>query len=56
MDYFRLCSCLETNPLLCVSFYYFPDSLEAVTAAKFGTGYQVVYFPDFTVWYGLKNL
>ena len=36
MDYFRQCSCLETNP--CVLFFNISLAREeAVTAAKFGT-------------------
>ena len=36
MDYFRQCSCLETNP--CVIYFTISLTLEeAVTAAEFGT-------------------
>ena len=36
MDYFRQCSCLETNPSV-LFFTIFLALEEAVTAAKFGT-------------------
>ena len=51
MDYFRQCSCLETNP--CVLVFTISLTLEdAVTTAEFGN--SIAYFPDFTVRYGLK--
>ena len=36
MDYFRKCSCLETNPCVLI-FTISPTLREAVTAAEFGT-------------------
>ena len=36
MDYFRQCSCLETNPWMLL-FYYSLTREEAVTAAEFKT-------------------
>ena len=47
MDYFRQCSCLETNPRVLV----FTISLtleEAVTAAEFGTRYPTLKI----LWFG----
>ena len=43
MDYFRQCSCLETNP--CVIFFTIFLALEeAVTAAEFGATFQILRF------------
>ena len=45
MDYFRQCSCLETNP--CVLVFTISLTLEeAVTAAELWN--SLAYFPDFT--------
>ena len=53
MDYFRQCSCLETNP--CVLVFTISLTLkDAVTAAKFGTRWPS--FQILRVRYGLKNL
>ena len=50
MDYFRHCSCLETNPCVLV---YFPDSRRSCHSCRIWN--STAYFEDFTVRYGLKK-